>query len=149
MSSSERDPERVYATAAIEVHWEPRLCIHTGHCVHGLPQVFNAKARPWVDVNAADADAIANTIETCPTGALHYRRLDGQAPRQAPVNVTIEPRSHGPLFVRGPVRVVDADGRVIREGSRLALCRCGASASKPFCDGSHRRIRFEGEHGTQ
>jgi CDGSH-type Zn-finger protein len=102
-----------------------------------------------VDVNAADADAIANTIETCPTGALHYRRVDGQAPRQAPVNVTIEPRLHGPLFVRGPVRVVDAGRRVVREGSRLARCRCGASASKPFCDGRHRRIRFEGEHGTQ
>jgi uncharacterized Fe-S cluster protein YjdI len=46
MSSSERDPERVYASAAIEVHWEPRPCIHTGRCVHGLPQVFNAQARP-------------------------------------------------------------------------------------------------------
>ena len=149
MSSHERDPERVYATAAIEVHWEPRLCIHTGHCVHGLPQVFNATARPWVDVNAADADAIANTIETCPTGALALPKAGRASSPTGTANVTIEPRSYGPLFVRGPVRVVDADGRVIREGSRLALCRCGASASKPCCDGSHRRIHCEGEHGTQ
>jgi uncharacterized Fe-S cluster protein YjdI/CDGSH-type Zn-finger protein len=149
MSARERDPERVYTTAAIEVHWEPRLCIHTGNCVHGLPQVFNPTARPWVDVDAADADGIANTIDTCPTGALHYRRLDGDAPRQAPVYVTVEPHPHGPLFVRGPVRVVDADGHVIREGSRLALCRCGASENTPFCDGSHRRIGFQSEAGRQ
>src|ERR671922_2873874 len=38
-------------------------------------------------------------------------------------------------FIRGRFRVVDEDGRVIREDTRLALCRCGASANKPFCDG--------------
>jgi hypothetical protein len=47
------------------------------NCVRGLPQVFVPEARPWVLVDAADADAVAATIGTCPTGALHYRRLDG------------------------------------------------------------------------
>ena len=47
-----------------------------------------------------------------------------------------------PLFVRGRLRVVNADGEVVREDTRAALCRCGASANKPFCDGSHRRIGF-------
>jgi CDGSH-type Zn-finger protein len=41
------------------------------------------------------------------------------------------------------VRIVDADGRLIREDTRVALCRCGASGNKPFCDGSHRRIGFQ------
>jgi CDGSH-type Zn-finger protein/uncharacterized Fe-S cluster protein YjdI len=122
--------------------WEPRLCIHVRNCVRRLPPVFDPEARPWVAVDAADADAVAATIETCPTGALHYRRLDGGPEEQPQEDTTIEPRSNGPLVVRGTVRIVDPDGRLIREDTRVALCRCGGSENKPFCDGSHRRIGF-------
>ena len=73
----ERGPRHDYPNDAIEVHWEPKLCIHVRNCVRGLPHVFDAERRPWIDVDAADADAIAATILTCPTGALHFRRLDG------------------------------------------------------------------------
>ena len=122
--------------------WEPRLCIHVRNCVHRLPQVFVPEARPWVVVDAADADAVAAVIESCPTGALHYRRLDGGREEQQPAETTVEPRPNGPLFVRGAVRIVDPDGHLIREDTRVALCRCGASENKPFCDGSHLRIGF-------
>lgn len=139
----ERGPRRVYRNDAIEVSWEPRFCIHTQACVRDLGQVFNASARPWIDVDAADPDAIAQTILTCPTGALHFRRLDGGAQEEAGEGTTVEPRRDGPLFVRGRLRIVDADGNLIREDTRLALCRCGASGNKPFCDGSHRRVGFK------
>lgn len=138
----ERGPRRVYAGDALEVHWEPRLCIHVKNCVRGLPGVFDPDARPWVDVDAAGADEIAATVLTCPTGALHFRRLDGGAQEEAPEATTVEPRPDGPLFVRGRVRIVDAAGDLVREDTRLALCRCGGSRNKPFCDGSHRRIGF-------
>jgi len=142
MSAEQRDPRRVYRAPAIEVHWEPRLCIHTGNCVRGLPQVFDPRARPWVAVDAADADAVARTIETCPTGALHYRRLDGAPQEQPAAETTVEASADGPLLVRGDVRIVDREGTLIRADTRLALCRCGASGNKPFCDGSHRRVGF-------
>jgi uncharacterized Fe-S cluster protein YjdI len=138
----ERGPSRTYTGAAIEVQWEPRLCIHMRNCVRGLPQVFDPEARPWVRVEAADADAIAAAVETCPTGALHYRRLDGGAQEQAAEPPSVEPRPNGPLFVRGRVRTVDPDGNVTREDTRVALCRCGGSENKPFCDGTHRKIGF-------
>jgi uncharacterized Fe-S cluster protein YjdI len=138
----ERGPTRTYAGDAIEVHWEPRLCIHVRNCVRELPNVFLPEARPWVAVDAADADAVAAAVEHCPTGALHYRRLDGAADEQAPEETTVEPRPNGPLFLRGRLRIVNADGRLIRHDTRVALCRCGASGNKPFCDGSHRRIGF-------
>jgi uncharacterized Fe-S cluster protein YjdI/CDGSH-type Zn-finger protein len=138
----QRGPRRVYRSDAIEVHWEPRFCIHTGNCVRGLGRVFDPSARPWVDVDAADPEAIARTIVTCPTGALHFRRLDGGAQEEAAAETTVEPRPNGPLFVRGRLKIVSADGDVIREDTRLALCRCGASQNKPFCDGSHRRVGF-------
>lgn len=137
-----RGPTRTYANDAIEVHWEPRLCIHVQNCVRRLPQVFKAEERPWIVVDGADADAVAVTVEACPTGALHYRRLDGGAQEEASDETTVEPRPNGPLFVRGHVRVVGDDGAVIREDTRVALCRCGGSANKPFCDGSHRRNGF-------
>jgi uncharacterized Fe-S cluster protein YjdI len=139
----QRGPSRVYANDAIEVQWEPRLCIHTGNCWRRLGEVFDPEARPWINVDAADADRIAETILTCPTGALHYRRLDGGPQEDAQEPTTIDPRPNGPLFVRGRVRIVDADANVIREDTRLALCRCGGSGNKPFCDGTHRTIGFE------
>ena len=139
---AERGPRRVYANDRIEVLWEPKLCIHVQNCVRGLPQVFDATRRPWVDVDAAAPDAIAEAILTCPTGALHFRRLDSGPQEEAPEETTVEPRPNGPLFVRGRVRIADEDGRVVREDTRVALCRCGASENKPFCDGSHRRIGF-------
>jgi CDGSH-type Zn-finger protein/uncharacterized Fe-S cluster protein YjdI len=143
-----RGPRRVYANDAIAIDWEPSLCIHTGNCTHGLGEVFDAQARPWVDVNAADPDRIAATVLTCPTGALHYRRLDDGPPELPATTTTVELRPNGPLVIRGRVRIVDSDGHLIREDSRLALCRCGASENKPFCDGSHRRIGVQAGPGA-
>ena len=140
---AQRGAARVYASDAIEVDWEPRLCIHTGNCWRSLPKVFDAERRPWIDVDAADADAIASTVLTCPTGALHFRLRNGGREEEPEEPVTIEPRPNGPLFVRGRIQIEDADGNVIREDTRLALCRCGGSENKPFCDGTHRRIGFE------
>ena len=49
---------------------------------------------------------------------------------------------NGPLLVRGPLTVVAADGATV-QGTKGALCRCGVSSTKPFCDGSHRETGFE------
>lgn len=59
-------------------------------------------------------------------------------------DVTITVRANGPYKVVGPVRIVDPEGRefVLPEGKAIALCRCGHSQTKPFCDSSHRRIGF-------
>ncbi len=56
--------------------------------------------------------------------------------------VRITPVKDGPYLVQGPVDVVDSDGRRFPVEGTVALCRCGASGQKPFCDGSHKRIAF-------
>ncbi|MCZ7590281.1 MAG: CDGSH iron-sulfur domain-containing protein [Gaiella sp.] len=58
--------------------------------------------------------------------------------------VTITVRANGPYKVVGPVTIVDPDGRefALPEGKALALCRCGHSRTKPFCDSSHKRVGF-------
>jgi CDGSH-type Zn-finger protein len=58
--------------------------------------------------------------------------------------VIILVRPNGPYSVRGPVKLVDADGNeFVAPDGRLALCRCGQSANKPFCDSTHRTIGFD------
>jgi len=59
-------------------------------------------------------------------------------------DVTIKARANGPYKVSGPVRIIDADENefVLPEGSSVVLCRCGHSATKPFCDSSHKRLGF-------
>ena len=63
--------------------------------------------------------------------------------------ITITIRKNGPYSITGDdvakIRLVDADGNVIqpRNPAKLSLCRCGASSTKPFCDGTHSRIGFQ------
>ena len=67
---------------------------------------------------------------------------DGELPEQG-AGATITPYRDGPLIVRGDFRLVDQDGVEIDPGRRtIALCRCGKSAIKPFCDGTHKRSGF-------
>ena len=58
--------------------------------------------------------------------------------------VTITTYEDGPLLVRGPVRFLTQDGEELDAGrATVALCRCGKSRIRPFCDGTHRTIRFD------
>jgi CDGSH-type Zn-finger protein len=59
--------------------------------------------------------------------------------------VTITVRKNGPYRVEGELTLLDADGNQIPlPGPRFSLCRCGASSKKPFCDGTHSKIGFQG-----
>jgi CDGSH-type Zn-finger protein len=60
-----------------------------------------------------------------------------------PVVITVRAATNGPLLVNGPFVIQDAAGNVIREGTKCALCRCGQSKNKPFCDGSHAACGFQ------
>lgn len=134
--------EREYRNERIAVYWSPQYCIHTGNCLNAQPAVFDAARRPWVDVDAATADEVAAAVMTCPTGALTFERLDDGPQEPVSTGVTVQPRTNGPLFVRGSVTIINARGDVVREGTRMALCRCGGSANKPFCDNTHRSNGF-------
>ena len=60
-------------------------------------------------------------------------------------DATIQIRNNGPLIVKGNVQLQDHDGRpVSHQEPVIALCRCGHSATKPYCDGAHKQAGFEG-----
>ena len=132
-----------YRNEHIVVTWEPAYCIHTANCLNAEPEVFDAARRPWIVVEAANADRIAQAVMNCPTGALHFRRVDEGEQEPVPTETTVQPQTNGPLFLRGNLKIVNAKGDVIREDTRAALCRCGGSSDKPFCDGTHRSIGFQ------
>lgn len=138
-----RDELRHYADERIDITYDARRCIHAGECVRGLPAVFDTARRPWILPSAADADAIAAVIKKCPTGALHYTRKDGGEQEVPPDHTTIVPTPGGPLYLRGLIQLRAADGSLIIEDTRMALCRCGLSGNKPFCDNSHRGSGFD------
>jgi len=74
----------------------------------------------------------------------------GTFPSMSEAATSITPKANGPLIVQGPVRIVAPDGSEIpvpprkdgRPAEVVVLCRCGGSATKPFCDGTHKRNGF-------
>jgi CDGSH-type Zn-finger protein len=61
--------------------------------------------------------------------------------------IEITVRKNGPYLVKGAVELKDADGNPIDTDLPFVLCRCGHSATKPFCDGSHKRVGFNDGSG--
>ena len=65
-----------------------------------------------------------------------------------PDDVEIKVRENGPYRIRGPITVIDADGNEYdlapyEKNGTIALCRCGGSTTKPFCDGTHSKLGFD------
>jgi CDGSH-type Zn-finger protein len=67
-------------------------------------------------------------------------------------DVKIRMRPHGPFLVEGPITLTDSEGNEFTIDSAkpaIALCRCGASANRPFCDGSHKSCGFDSDERVQ
>jgi CDGSH-type Zn-finger protein/uncharacterized Fe-S cluster protein YjdI len=148
-----KDRLHVFESPAITVTWSRRRCIHVAECVRGLPAVFQPGRVPWVEPTQAAADRVAEVVCRCPTGALHYERHDGGAAEPVPEANAVVPEPDGPLYLSGDVVVLAEDGSPVIRDTRIALCRCGATKNRPFCDGSHWDAGFDdaghlGEGGT-
>ncbi|HEY1433933.1 MAG TPA: (4Fe-4S)-binding protein, partial [Thermoanaerobaculia bacterium] len=101
---------KTYADEQIAVSYDARLCIHAKRCVHGAPEAFDPQGRPWIQPANASADKLAAVIAECPTGALRYERLDGGPAEPAPAQIAITFEKDGPIYVRGPMPLLDAAG---------------------------------------
>ena len=147
-----------YKNDHLIVHWFPELCAHPGTCLRLLPEVFSLKQRPWVNVNAAEPEKIIDAIDQCPSGALRYSlpessKVDKQIANgvgnmnfeKSIVKIRVIP--NGPLLTEGPAVVIGLDGKPMKEGSRLALCRCGLTGNRPFCDGAHSKQGWKPDDG--
>jgi CDGSH-type Zn-finger protein/uncharacterized Fe-S cluster protein YjdI len=119
--------------------YEGKKCIHSRFCVTWGPKVFIANVKgPWINPDAMPTEALAEIAHVCVSGAIRYKRKDGQ-PDEAPPPVNlISVREGGPYAIRADIRLDGAPAG----NFRYTLCRCGASKNKPFCDGSHHDANF-------
>ncbi len=136
--------EHSYTNGEVTILWEKDRCIHSTLCWKGLPAVFKPGKRPWITPEGIGTEQIIEQVRKCPSGALSYRMNDGSGtlPTAAATERLIEATPNGPLVLQGPCTVKHADGSEETHEGKVALCRCGASANKPYCDGSHRRAGF-------
>ena len=138
-----------YDNGEITITWQPALCIHSTKCWHpeqGLPEVFNPRERPWIKPENANTERLIAQIDKCPSGALSYtmNEADTNAIQAAPPETLVEVAPNGPLLVFGKIHVKDASGQLLEKDKVTAFCRCGASANKPYCDGTHKNVEFLG-----
>jgi CDGSH-type Zn-finger protein/uncharacterized Fe-S cluster protein YjdI len=133
---------RDYESDGIRVRYDVDRCIHEEECIHGSPEVFDRYRRPWVDPSLAPPDEVARVVEGCPTGALEYERRDGGSQEQPPGGNRLTIGPNGPLYGHGDIELRDSEARFVSREVRVALCRCGASSHKPYCDGQHADSGF-------
>ena len=135
--------KKEYYSDDIVVTYDVKRCIHAAECIRGLPAVFDTKKRPWIQPDQAQANDVAEVIMRCPSGALHFERRDGGGDETIPTKNTIHIDPNGALYVQGNIEIMTSDGDLLLEDTRVALCRCGASENKPFCDNNHLQIGFQ------
>jgi uncharacterized Fe-S cluster protein YjdI len=136
-----------YSNKDITIIWKPEVCIHSKICWHELREVFDPARRPWILPEAADTERIKEQIDKCPSGALSYIVNTSEAiepPAAAAATHIIECLPNGPLLVKGDIIVKKSDGTEEIKTGTVALCRCGSSSNKPYCDGGHRNAGFKG-----
>jgi len=122
----------------LEIRFQARRCIHARFCVTGAPAVFLANVQgAWIHPDAMPVERLVDIAHACPSGAIQYRRRDGQPDEQPPPVNLASLREGGPYAFRGQLEL---DG--VSAGCRATLCRCGASRNKPYCDGSHHEAGF-------
>ena len=141
LTDGSSDRRVAYRGKRITIFDNRGICAHAGYCTDSLKSVFRMGTEPWIDADGATVEEVISTVRKCPSGALSYA-IDGAEaapPERAPqVLVT----NDGPYAVSGGVELMNVQFGDGASREHYTLCRCGASANKPFCDGSHWRVGF-------
>ncbi|MGC1955040.1 MAG: CDGSH iron-sulfur domain-containing protein [Gammaproteobacteria bacterium] len=137
----------------IDVFWDSRLCIHMAECGQAKGDLFVSGREPWCVPERASISEVREIVERCPSGALTYQDKVAGPEQPLPEN-TIAVAYNGPLFVSGDLAIEGAPQDMPGVRFRAALCRCGHSKNKPFCDNSHEQAGFRdfgsvGERGGE
>lgn len=129
-----------YEKEDLTVVWKPEKCIHAEECVKRLPQVYNPENRPWINVENASASELIDQINHCPSGALSYiDKKQSKSKNEQAVQANV--LENGPIIIEGEVALAYKGNT--KNHQKIALCRCGGSKNKPFCDGTHEKINFQ------
>jgi CDGSH-type Zn-finger protein/uncharacterized Fe-S cluster protein YjdI len=131
-----------YPGKQADVRWDGRLCLHVAECGRARNDLFVAGRKPWCQPDCVSVPEVVDVVERCPSGALTYAIHGGGRAETAAAENTVAIGVNGPLFARGALRIAGAPADMPGLRFRAALCRCGRSKSKPFCDNSHEATGF-------
>lgn len=132
-----------YSNDDMTVLWDASKCIHAGVCVKMLPDVYDPNGRPWIKVENATTAQLKEQIDKCPSGALSYK-LNDEEEKMSDETVKVDVLENGPLIVKGNIEITNSNGEKESRAKQTAFCRCGRSANKPYCDGTHVKSDFKG-----
>jgi CDGSH-type Zn-finger protein len=113
-----------------------------GECGRSEGELFVGGRKPWCQPDLAAVSDVEDVVRRCPSGALSYEHNDGGSEETADAENVVVVANRGPLYLRGDLSIDGADDMPgVR--FRAALCRCGESKNKPFCDNSHEKVAFD------
>lgn len=134
---------RAYEGPGVVMRDDRSICSHASFCATRATNAWKLVKRGATEDTAA-LTQVMGMVERCPSGALTYRLEPAGRDVEVPLRAEVVVVPDGPLQVTGGVRVELADGIALETRNRMTLCRCGQSANKPLCDGSHRDAGFTG-----
>ncbi|MCB1800175.1 MAG: CDGSH iron-sulfur domain-containing protein [Gammaproteobacteria bacterium] len=132
-----------FSGAHLNVSWDARLCIHVAECGNADDELFVAGRDPWCMPDKVADERVVEVCERCPSGALSVHDQSGASPERPPAANRVQVVNDGPLYVHGDLEPDGFAQDMPGTRYRVALCRCGQSNNKPFCDNSHRKAGFE------
>lgn len=134
----------IYGGKKTDVSWDGRLCIHIGECGQAKGDLFVSDRQPWCQPDQVNSvQEIDEVIKRCPSGAIAYSCKDESAQEHAEQENTVLVSPNGPLYLRGDLDIDGALDDMPGVRYRAALCRCGLSSNKPFCDNAHEAAGFK------
>jgi len=147
------DEVDVYEGVDAAVSWDGRLCIGAAECGRAEGSLFVKGRKPWGDPDTGTPEEALEVVRRCPSGALSFRDKRGALAEEAPADNTVTVASRGPYYLTGDLVIAGAPADMPGVTRRAALCRCGLSKIKPFCDNSHEADGFSdrgavGERGA-
>lgn len=143
-----RKMAKTYPGPVLSLRDAERLCANAGFC--------SRKEGTWEAVRRSDEPrmyrmALQQTFDCCAGRLELFDSRTGELIEKTfrkSVSLVEDPGdgSSGPVWLKGGILLIGADGRPYEVRNRMSLCRCGASRFKPFCDGSHSRVRFKARY---
>jgi CDGSH-type Zn-finger protein len=132
----------------------PELMLTDAESLCGFARFCDPNGKVWAQVARSDDPKIRamflRQVNDCPSGRLVAWDKATRKPveRELPVSIGLiedpQEKCSGPIWLRGGITLVTADGFEYETRNRVTLCRCGQSQNKPFCDGAHAAIKFKG-----
>ena len=137
---TKNDPVAEFAGNEVTVVDNVGMCAHAGHCVDGAPNTFFTKkgGARISHPDASDTPKVIAAIRRCPSGALLYKQQGGKRVDEYSTDTEVLVEKNGPLRVQR----AKLNGARPPTDDHYTLCRCGASLNKPFCDGTHTKVKF-------